>query len=213
MTPKDVEKLKEKIINDIQETENIDLDVVKKKINAEKQLTTKDKRELYEFAVEFDAKKRSSFRTDFDIDDEKYVYCFDDMTIDRIFTAKQMFSMEQEFIKHLPNNPQEMQILAKRESLRTAFAALLMKKLDKGGYEEYNISENSFNALSKIKGKEFQKLQKCKEDFFFKTSMQDNEQLALFKSTIGQLKELDQQSLETIMSAALRISEGQAETS
>lgn len=141
---------------------------------------------------------------EFDCDGSKYRYCFNDLTADRILQAQRLFKIDFEILKNLPQLPSEIQTATERQTLRHAFAAMLMKREPHGGFEFYSpASASGFDALAYIKGKDFAKLMECQRDFFENSglsseySMQQSKQA--MKDALELIKGLSPEQLTSIL--------------
>lgn len=148
------------------------------------------------------------FEVIFNIDGVEYYYNFNVMSMDRIFQAEKFFTIEMESNQQLPQLPEEVTVAANRQITRQAYAALLIKK-DKNGYEPYNPAKvSSFDVLSQITGKDYKRLQECREDFFINTGLQSKELMMQSRDIIRQLSEVDGEKLMPLLATAAQMSGG-----
>ena len=73
-------------------------------------------------------------RKEFNIGGVSYVYQFDLMSVDRIFNAYTLFKLWIAMYKQLPSQASDVKIIAERQTLKYAFAAILMKVMPHGGF-------------------------------------------------------------------------------
>ncbi len=104
---------------------------------------------------------------EFKVGEDTYVYSFNETTVDRILQAQRLFRLDFELLKQLPKQPSELAVTVERQTQRNAFAAILMKRMPHGGYEDYNPATGTgMKALQTLTGKDFARLQECMLDFF-----------------------------------------------
>lgn len=138
----------------------------------------------------------------FEAGSDTFVYCFDEMSMDRILEGYRLFKIDLEMVKQLPKLPSEVQILVERKTLQHAFAAILMKQTAHG-YEKYDTGNlSSMDALKSLTGKDYKKLESCKQDFFLNSglssevlTMQSEKQT---KDAVNLLKEITPEQLERL---------------
>ena len=138
----------------------------------------------------------------FTVGNNKFIYCFDEMSANRILQAEGLWRLQRALLKNLPKLPSELQILIERRTQQNAFAAMLMK-VTPNGYEKFNhTSTSSLDALDEITGIDYDRLIECKSDFFLNTGLslevsteQSEQQMT---AAVAALKEMSPEQLASI---------------
>ncbi len=105
-----------------------------------------------------------------------YIYDFEEMGMNRKLMARMFFMLSSKILSNMPKDPEHVAIIADRQLELKGFSAILMKKLDEGGFEDYDpakteLSEYAQNQIGKSKD-DWDKLIEAQEDFFLKVRLQ-----------------------------------------
>lgn len=134
-----------------------------------------------------------------------YVYNFNQMTMDRILQATEMFRVLEELRQNPPASLRDTKVTIERQIERNAFAAILMKKQqDRDGnitFEKYEPGiVSSFDFLAELKGADnFAKLQEVKTDFFMHTGMLLGSSMKELSGITKSLNGIDKEKIELVI--------------
>lgn len=131
---------------------------------------------------------------------DSYVYCFEEMGLNRKLMARKLFHLASKNLANLPKLPDHVEIIASRQIDIKALSAILMKVLDDGTYEIYDPASTELSIYTQEQlGKtteDWEGLLEVQEDFFSKARLQSSELMmqsnGIMMQSINIMKELQQ---------------------
>jgi len=168
-----------------------------------KDTQTPEEQAKYEEMLKAKAAELKPVKYEFECENGTFVYSFDEMSADRILQAQRLFRIDMELLNNLPSLPSELQIATERQTQRHAYAAMLMKKTAHG-FEKYEpATASGFDALASIKGKDFEKLKECQQDFFSNSGLSSEyssmKSQSMIKSVLKMFKEFKPEQIMAML--------------
>lgn len=118
---------------------------------------------------------------------DTYIYDYDRLTVSRVLAAKKLFIMHSKEFSLPPKSFTDINEMLSREVEKRAFNAILMKQMDNGGFENYDVSlQSDISILDRLTGTQYDTLMRCQDDFFSRIGLQSNE---LMMQSIGILSQ------------------------
>lgn len=151
-------------------------------------------------------------RKEFNIGGVSYVYQFDLMSVDRIFNAYTLFKLWIAMYKQLPSQASDVKIIAERQTLKYAFAAILMKVMPHGGFEPYSPSVGT-ELMGQLTGKDYQTLLEAQYDFFQNSGLWEEysqmQQQSQISGVMNVIKSMDASQIKVILPILAEIADSQ----
>lgn len=142
---------------------------------------------------------RGYLRREFIIDGEKYIYDFSLMPVNQALAAETLFKLQQRLFMIMPGTPDELDIALQRNIKSKALGALLMKTDKNGKIEIFDPGAHAgFEALSKLKGGDYFRLEECRSDFFQIMAIASEESIMQSDIITRIIKSMDANSLKAI---------------
>lgn len=128
---------------------------------------------------------------EFILKDRKFIYDFDQMSLEQCLTAETYFRLHDKMLKTLPATPSELEIASQQMSHKYGYACLLTEIDSDGQPVPFSPVTFATLPLTEIRGSENrQKLEECKLDFFLKSGLAKTNSIDLLLNLIPAIKEL-----------------------
>lgn len=129
----------------------------------------------------------------------KYVYTFDELTIEQVNSAVVLFNLYNEMLQSPPKDVRTLEASGMTDMMPRALAYLLLQKhgddLQAWSNKQY---ADTLGFIRGLKAKEFHKLTEVKNDFFAKANIVDVESLKPLKGLLSAFEGLNLGQLESL---------------